>query len=207
MGWRRDFNPPNSLTQEQIDEIIYRHRRMWGIDTKSGEWENCEFADFREAYLLDCDFRNRSLPIASLNDGVFCGSDFSGSNLQRANLEHSLFDSCDFTGANLRLAACYRTQFPNAMCRHADFRGADLIKCDFTGADLSYCDFTNAEIYDCDFDGATLTGAIGLKEAKQGIEAPVREHPERGAEDHRQNPRVKYKPSGGGNSPAERGSK
>ena len=111
-----------------------------------------------KAYVDDASkgFRGASLEGFVAPLGQLQGLDFSGATLYWASLGDADLSFASFAGASLRGAILDR-----AICRHTNFRGADLSKdnlggrTSLLGTDLSFADLEGAILTDAVFDDVT----------------------------------------------------
>jgi len=100
------------ITQNELDEILKKHRAWLESDGKEGNRAILRGADLGSANLIGADLRRANFSGADLNFADLCSADLRGANLFYANLQK------------------------------ADFRGATLSKVYLRGADLTEADLT-----------------------------------------------------------------
>ncbi len=140
------------ITQDELDEILRKHKIWIESDKKEGEREN----------LSGTDLSRKDLSGAYLSDAFL-----SGANLSRANLSGADLSAADLNGANFSGADLSGANFRDADLSGAILSYANLKEADLRNADLSGTNFTEADIMSANFqysimDGKTLISACKI---------------------------------------------
>lgn len=141
------------LRQDEIEEILRRHREWVEADGSSGEP-----ADLSRAALSGADFAGRILTDANLAGADLAGADFRGAILAKADL-----GGADLTGADLRNAVLSRANLdlpdlPSTGRGRASDASCLEQSCD----DPEPTCLTGARLHGADLSDARLAGVCGL---------------------------------------------
>jgi hypothetical protein len=134
------------ITEEELKEIIERHRLWLCSDEKEG--------------------KRADLTWANLTDADLTGADLSGADLTGANLYRTDLTGANLRGANLTGADLRRADLRGADLRFANLRGADLTCTNLTRADLSGADLINSEL---EYTNLTDTILDEKEQCRKGI--------------------------------------
>jgi uncharacterized protein YjbI with pentapeptide repeats len=153
------------------------------LDFASMEGAHADGADFRSAILDHANVKYTSLVNAQLQDISCRGCNMLASNLAHSNctqadmegayIENVSFDGAilggvDMVGADLRFSSLTAADLSHAHLEHADFGNASLTRARLAGATVNGTSFANA-----DLRGADFSGAIGIEEARNWIDANI----------------------------------
>jgi uncharacterized protein YjbI with pentapeptide repeats len=110
-------------------------------------------------------FRNKIIPMYSMNDANLYNADLSyadlyNADLRYANLLNADLRYADLSNADLSYANLRNANLSNADLRYADLRYADLRYANLLNADLRYADLSNANLSNADLSNANLRNAI-----------------------------------------------
>ncbi|QMT31305.1 pentapeptide repeat-containing protein [Alysiella filiformis] len=159
-----NINSDNSLTQEDLDNILGQHEKWVESQNKEGKPANLS-----NLILRNLDFQNYNLTGINLSRSDLRKSKLIRANLTKAVLAESILIQADFTGSHLQYANLQKASLKGADLRGADLKYADLSNADLRGSYLRRADFSHANLTSTDLRGTYSKGAtfyenIGLSE-------------------------------------------
>lgn len=137
------------MTQEQLDEILEKHKLWLETNEKQGE----------RARFLNVKFKGAQLGATKLMRAVFTNCDFHEANFRNADLREANVLSTDLHKASFIGADLHAAKFHNVDLHEANFHSADLHKARFIGGNLYIAYFQNADLREADFFSANLHAA------------------------------------------------
>lgn len=125
----RTLTPVVEFAFRSVDHSILRSISWQGARLYKPNFSKLDLCgfDFRDALLVEADFRGAILRGARIHAATLNGAVFDDANLEQAILEHA-----DLAGASFRRAILCRADLRDVKIQDADIKGADLRGCLFS---------------------------------------------------------------------------
>ena len=133
----------NTLTDQELGVILYKHKCWVESDGKKGEQ-----ADLTRFNLSERELSNVNLEGAKLNGAIFYKANLRGANLKKATLKGACFNEANLSSADLSYAILKFAQLKGACCTWTNFTEANLFRANFDSTEINRTNFIESKTGD-----------------------------------------------------------